>query len=246
MKKLQRQIKYYESGFQIWQGKSNLTGEPIVAILTLHSDNEKTGDMAQLWILRSDMSPLDAIREGRDDAICGNCHLRTNKGGACYVFVGQSPRAVWDAWKNDAYPKLPLNLFYNLEGLSIRLGAYGDPAAIPINILNEIKKYAANFTGYTHQWASEKASDFKSLCMASVDNSEEYHKANENGWRTFRVIAPGDELLPGEIFCPNKTKGIQCLKCTLCKGTSRKGKNIAIPVHGTFKSRFKPKKSIDV
>ena len=232
-------VKYFETGFELWRGKSNLTGEPIVAILTLHSQNAKTGDMAQLWILRADMNPLEAISEGKDDAICGNCSLRQNKGGACYVFVGQSPQAVWNAWKNDAYPKLPLHLFHNLRGRPVRIAAYGDPAAIPVNILHEIKKHTGNFTGYTHQWASETASDLKSLCMASVENPEEYQKANAAGWRTFRILAPGEELLPGEILCPNNTHGVQCKKCQLCRGTSRKAKNIAIPVHGSNKNKFK-------
>jgi hypothetical protein len=39
---------------------------PLVAIITGMrggSANPKTGPMAQLWILRSDMSPLDAIQQ---------------------------------------------------------------------------------------------------------------------------------------------------------------------------------------
>jgi hypothetical protein len=49
----------------VWQGRSPFTGQPLVAIVTgFHgSDNTKTGDMLQLWILRADKQPSQAYGE---------------------------------------------------------------------------------------------------------------------------------------------------------------------------------------
>ena len=232
--------KFYESGFELWRGKSKLNGADIVAILTLRSQNVKTGDMAQLWILTADSSPLEAVQTGADEAICGSCKLRHSQDGACYVFVGQEPLIVWKAWRNDAYPKLPMKYYDQLAGLSIRFGAYGDPAAITVDILTELKRHAKNYTGYTHQWRNEAFAELKPLCLASVDNPDEYREATEKGWRTYRVKTATDPLLPGEVSCPHITSGTQCIACHLCTGTSHKGRNIAIPVHGSRRGKFKP------
>jgi len=37
------------------------------------SDNRKTGDMIQIWILVRSVSPTEAIRTGLDRLICGSC-----------------------------------------------------------------------------------------------------------------------------------------------------------------------------
>lgn len=230
--------KFHENGFVVYKGPSHINGDDIVAILTLHSQNRKIGDMAQLWILPAHVSPLEAVETGEDQSICGECQLRHYKGGACYVYVGQEPRAVWDAWKNCSYPNLPLKHFDQLAGLSIRLGAYGDPVAVPIQILNELYKFSANHTAYTHQWQYPEFAALKQLCMASVDSAEEYHEAVGQNWRTYRVMAPGEELQLGEIWCPHPETGVQCKDCNLCSGSLLKAKNIAIPVHGSRRKYF--------
>jgi hypothetical protein len=231
-------IKFYESGFELWRGKSQLTGANIVVIITLHSANTKTGDMAQTWILNADISPLEAIRIGDDTAICGDCSLRHNKGGGCYVYVAQSPRAVWEAWHNQKYTKLPVEHFKVLSGLPVRHGAYGDPAAMPMHILKEIQKYVVTYTGYTHQWRATEHSELKTMCMASVENPEQQLEAAQKGWRTYRIIKPGDELLQDEILCPHITTGVQCVKCRLCRGTAHPAKNIAVHAHGIHVNKF--------
>ena len=53
----------------VYEGPSRIDGEPIVAILTLKSSNSKTGNMAQLWILRQDQHPQDAINSKNDYSI---------------------------------------------------------------------------------------------------------------------------------------------------------------------------------
>ena len=233
-------VKWYESGREIWRGKSLINGDNIVAILTLRSDNRKTGDMCQLYILHADVDPVQAIRLRKDDAVCGNCHLRQNMGGPCYVYIAQDPLNVWKAWYNGAYPKLAPENFYKLKGLPVRFGAYGDPGALPVHILNELKKHIGNHTGYTHRWKNESVQALQPLCMASVETPEQQQEASAMGWRTFRIIRSGDALLPDEVLCPHTTHGVQCVNCQLCKGTSLRAKNIAVHVHGAHKNKFNP------
>jgi hypothetical protein len=226
------------NGFTLFKGPSRINGKNIVAILTLQSENIKTGNMAQLWILTEELNPLAALKSGKDEAICGDCIFRQSKGGDCYVFVGKEPYVIWKAWKDGSYPILKYSFYQILSQFFIRFGAYGDPSALPLGILQELKKNCKGYTSYTHQWKADSALDMKSVCMASVDNAEEYNEAVQAGWRTYRVLKDKDALLPGEILCPNITNGVQCKDCLLCCGTSLKAKNIAIPAHGRNRNKF--------
>lgn len=233
----------YSRGWVIYNGPSRINGEEIVVIITMESLNEKTGNMAQLWILPSDISPVNAFMSGKDVAVCGQCSLRQNKGGYCYVTINKAPQKIWEAWKNSAYPDLTGvndNRYYRelFAEKFIRFGAYGDPYAVPIIILNELKNVFKGWTCYTHQWKEKVSSEMQPMSMASVNSATEYNQATSSGWRTFRVIGETEPLMPGEIFCPEFTRGITCKDCLLCNGGSLKKKNIAIPVHGTFKNRF--------
>ena len=68
-------------------------------------------------------------------------------------------------------------------------------------------------------------------CMASVDDPEEYGRANDMGWRTFRTKLESDPLLPNEIICPYPK--VQCVDCGMCDGKDSKfRKNIAVNAHG--------------
>ena len=49
--------------FIFYRGPSMLDGAPIVAIAT-DSSNSKTGGMVQTWILRADIDPVTAARNG--------------------------------------------------------------------------------------------------------------------------------------------------------------------------------------
>jgi hypothetical protein len=233
--------KVKAKGYILFEGKSNIDGQDIVGILTLKTANKKTGQMAQLWIMRSDINPVEASKQGLDGSVCGQCKLRQSLGGACYVNLGQAPNAVFKAYKNGNYSFLSMDDYEALEGLKIRFGAYGDPYALPINILAMLKAYAKNNTSYTHQW--RKGDDIlKSVSMASVDNIAEQVEATNSGWRTFRVATVTDnkvDLMDNEIICPNVTKGISCADCGLCSGASKEAKNIVVPVHGSWSKRFK-------
>ena len=230
--------KKQPNGYVLYQGASAIDGQSIVAILTLKSANVKTGNMAQLWILNSEVNPVEASQKGLDKSVCGGCKLRQSLGGACYVNLGQAPNSVFKAFKKGSYPNLSIKNYNVLQGLKIRFGAYGDPYAIPMDVLASLKAVASNNTSYTHQWENTNDEVLKSTSMASVDNVGEQRRAVANGWRTFRVAKMDEELLDDEILCPNVTSGVQCASCSLCSGNSIGAKNIVIPVHGNRKNKF--------
>ena len=96
-------------GAIVWQGPSPIDGAPLVAVATglrRPSENRKTGPMVQVWILRADLAPSDAVESGADASVCGDCPLRGLgfKARACYVNVGQAPQSVWRAYKRGVYP----------------------------------------------------------------------------------------------------------------------------------------------
>src|SRR5581483_12076456 len=78
-----------EAGAVFYRGPSLLTGDPIVAIATGldgGSRNLKTGPLVQTWIIRPELPPQDAKRQNLDDAICGDCRHRGDRGAGstCY------------------------------------------------------------------------------------------------------------------------------------------------------------------
>ena len=226
------------TGYTIFEGKSPITGDDIIAVITLKSTNIKTGNMASMWILHKDLSPIEASKQGKDESICGMCPHRHNLGGACYVTLFQAPLQVWKSYHKGNYPKV--NDMTIFEGMSVRFGAYGDPNVIPIDILVQLKSVVKNSTSYTHQWKTESDNEsLKAVSMASVDNKAEAKLAIENNWRYFRVTNDISDIDKAtEIVCPNTTKGIQCIDCGLCKGNTIKAKNIVIEVHGSKKKKF--------
>lgn len=219
------------TGYVLWRGASRIDGAPIVAIVTMGTSNRKTGAMRQTWILREDVAPVDAVKTGADESICGDCPLRgiNGKGRGCYVNVGQAPQAVWKTYRRGGYPFA----YYPEDigaGAMVRVGAYGDPYAVPAYIWERLLSKAAGNTGYTHQWRQLDAGAYRAFTMASADTATDGETARSFGWRTFRLA---DVPAAGEIVCPSEN-GVQCVDCGLCDG-ERAGnvKSITIPAHGT-------------
>jgi hypothetical protein len=50
-----RTAKQTLRGVVLYEGPSELDGKPIVVVATFNSVNDKTGNMVQTWIIRSDM-----------------------------------------------------------------------------------------------------------------------------------------------------------------------------------------------
>jgi hypothetical protein len=232
------------NGFIFYRGKSLINGVPIVGIATLKSDNVKTGDMVQTWILRDNgQSPLINAQVGADAGICGSCRLRPTAEGGCYVDLSRAPNGIFAAYLRGMYPQAtPEIIKSTTSGRMVRLGAYGDPAAIPLEYWQSLIKHAAGWTGYTHQWRRPYAAAYQSILMASADTPEQREEARAAGWRTFTIRLPHEPLAQRESACPASPEGgnkLKCQACTACNGTAtgRRG-SIAIVVHGSLASRY--------
>jgi hypothetical protein len=228
------------SGLILYQGPSALDrSRDIVVIATLSSNNRKTGNMIQVWILSEDTHPVQLSADKQDHVICGNCPHRQSLGGACYVNIGQAPAAVFKAYKRGLYPSYDPSIHAELfKGRKIRLGAYGDPAAMPYEIAAEIVALGEGHTAYTHQ-QRHRGFDarFLSLCMVSADTRKQAAAAHAQGARTFRIAVDITDRLENEIECLSDSKGISCHDCGICKGSSAPV-NILIAVHGSRKGNF--------
>jgi hypothetical protein len=228
----------------LWSGPSQIDGAPIMLIATINSANVKTGSgLVQTWILRSDMSPLEAIHSGSDSSICGDCVLRgsiengRNVGRACYVLVHNAPRSIYAAHTRGRYARLSLRgARQALSGLHVRLGAYGDPAAVPVRVWDTLLADTAGHVGYTHQWRRFKA--ISRYTMASVESLKHATQAHARGFRTFRI---GAAKTRGESLCPASAEAgrkLTCDRCMACSGSTGRRGSIVIPAHGYGKNKI--------
>ena len=232
-------------GFILQRGLSPIDGKPFVVIMTLESSNVKTGNMCQVWILREDINPVEALQSGEDYSICGNCPHRKQSDGSrsCYVNVGQAPNSVWKSYKRGLYVDLTdpaimadTNLSVLLNGRKIRWGAYGDPAIIDPDVVKSLNVFAAGHTGYTHQWREDFAQVFKGVFQASCDGMADYLDASAHGWKTFAVVPKGQNAFSGKQ-CPATIDGssAQCRTCSLCDGAKT---DIFVEAHGSGAKHF--------
>jgi hypothetical protein len=234
-----------ERGFVLYKGPSTLDGKPIIVVATLASKNDKTGNMVQVWIIREDIEPLQASKLGDDISICGNCVHRHYHNGACYVNIGQAPNGVYRAYKRGIYPLFDREKHSAyITGRKIRLGAYGDPAATPYDVLSDFVALGIGHTGYTHQ-VNHKNFDkrFLSLLMVSVDTPKQALKLQNGGVKTFRVALRDDAILPYEIECLADSSGLTCLDCGICDGSK---KSVVVQIHGSRQKKFKSKYSYNL
>lgn len=218
----------------IWSGKSLLDRTTDICLHLTGTDkpsnNRKTGPMLQTWIMCKDDHPAVARILGLDAAICGDCPHRA---GSCYVTLAHAPAAIY----NNSHP-VPQGTSPMLmaSGQAVRLGAYGDPAAVPFEVWGNLLKLAATWTGYTHQWRTCDQR-LQKYCMASVDSLEERDEAHDLGWRTFRVVPIDDYGVHGETLCAASERAIsklKCIECRLCSGHGGRGTtDVYIPVHGS-------------
>lgn len=241
----------------VWRGASLFDGAEVQVVLTglgARSRNAKTGGMIQASIMRPGSQPSREFGTPREVAVCGACPLRGQRDGdvwrerrVCYAW--------WAAWLlgQHAARYRTASLVEGriaCAGRLLRLGSYGDPAAVPFDVWNELIADVRGWTAYTHAWQTCDPR-FRYLAMASVETRDDYLEAQRRGWRTFRTKIEGTMRYPNEIDCPARaercdacrSKSYQCLacadrsltceKCRLCNGKSTLARNIVIDAHGS-------------
>ena len=234
----------------IYEGPSLLDGQQIVVIATgmkAKSSNGKTGGMIQTWILLRDIDPREANKSGADYAICGECPHRGKATTAldkalavertCYVIIFQAPLNVWKSFHRGIYDRaVDSEAIASVgDGNEVRLGSYGDPAAVPAYVWKALLSRASGNTGYSHQSGLDNADFVAEIMMVSADNLAMAQAAWDKGHRTFRLVDSLDDITNNEINCPASKEAGQrttCDKCGLCAGSSIKAKSIAIVAHG--------------
>lgn len=248
----------------IYEGLSVLDGKPIVAIAITKSSNGKTGNMVQTFIMRSDIDPRVASQTGQDYSICGSCRHKGTaistidspivnrkigdkgeyisipmaKNRTCYVVIHQSVLGVWKKYKRGGYSHIsPKDAG---DGAIVRIGTYGDGAAVPEDIWHSMVSNSLGHTAYTHQWKDIAVSP--KIYMASCDSASERAAANEGGYRAFRVSIDALDKSKNEVSCPASEemgRVSTCDKCKLCSGTSANTtKDIVIMAHGSGKKHL--------
>lgn len=241
----------------IYSGPSLIDGAPIVCIAITSSGNSKTGDMVQTHIIRADMDPRAASKTGADVSICGTCQHRgtptadpakaTAQGRTCYVNLGQGPLQVFKAYSAGKYSSADRETIRSIgRGRMVRLGTYGDPAAVPAQVWADLLAEAAGHTGYTHQHQQNDPSTYNRM-MYSADTAAEAAAAQRKGFRTFRVIPVKQwqdhgkaALMKTEALCPASAEAgrkATCIQCKLCTGSTSAAKSIAIVAHGTARKK---------
>ena len=237
----ERMVVHVSRGVVVYEGPSLIDGAPIVALASWRSANRKTGDVPQVWILRRDLPPLAATRAGADRSICGDCPLRgrvlggRNVGRSCYVVVAHAPTSVWLAYRRGAYRRVGRARLGRLfAGAFVRLGAYGDPAAVPLAVWRSMLARARGWTAYTHQWREGFA--LQDLAMASCETDADARDAAAMGYRVFRVTPPDGRRLPGYGSCPasaEQGRRSTCLECGACNGGDPATRpHVQIQIHG--------------
>ena len=238
-----------------FETNSLIDGEPVYVLLRGRDAaqaardegaNDKTGAMIQTYIMPRDVSPLDAVRSGADESVCGTCPMRPLlvkaaeaatpgvKLPKCYVNKGHGPRVVWDGIQRGIYQRVNLlGACAYVAGLPTRFGTWGDPGAVDAQIWFALAMHASERTGYTHRWRDTGAA-LRGLVMASVDSIEERDEAQAALWATFGVDSDGTwERARGEARCPASQeagKQVKCRECPIkCNGA---GLSIVIQDHG--------------
>jgi len=214
---------------------------PIIVVFTGFggSSNLKTGDMVQSWIMLEHVEPVTAWQTHEDYAVCGNCSLRHGASDVrCYVNKGHAPLAVHRAYHRGKYLVVEQDISWEeaIQRINMapnRGGSYGDPLAAPY-IFSRLRPV----TSYTHQWDQpvvgeliEDGIDVRQHNMASVDTIYQKRKANQLGWRTYRIVKEDESLDIDEIMCPwnpDEPRKVQCVSCGLCGGKEVRAPNIAV------------------
>lgn len=242
------------NGFIVYEGPSRHDRKPVVVIATntvRPSSNPKTGPMVQIWLLRQDVPPATAVKDGSDESVCNDCPYRAvlrraakaagaPDSPACYVRADAAVQNVWRAYARGSYPRLsPKEARRAFAGKAVRGGAYGNMSNVPLWVTRLWAKSARMHTQYDHAWRTAPKG-LTAFAMASVGSLREREVAKQLGYRTFRVKQPDEAVAAGERECPAqekfRAKGIHvtCDTCGTCNGTNGKSGRVDIVIddHG--------------
>ncbi len=224
-------------GVILYQGPSLIGDGEVVAIAIFRSENPKTGNMIQVYVLDQHDHPLTshkATREG-GSSNCGTCPIASG----CYVVVAQAPAQIYRAYQAGAYPAYDEREHSErFWGRSIRWGAFGDPGAIPLSTVHRINRLVDGWTGYTHQWKEgrdKRTAALARVFMLSCESRDQTDWCRENGYRSFLMSR---KVEPGLTECPYASSEVQCIDCGLCCGTERGAKSVYIPPHGRNQAKI--------
>lgn len=212
-----------------WRGKSKLNGTEILLVLYAFNGrtNQKSGCMIETAILVADRCPRDAARDGSDVAVCGYCPARQTNRGWCYRTPGREYREhqTWDKIRD-----LPGDLAHVCDvvrrsGLPIRFGSYGDPAAVPYEVLKRlVDASGGRISGFTHSWShpnfDPRLFEFLSASIEFPQEGQELKRLFPSV-KTYRVILDKAAVLPGEEPCtggPKEDDNHCCVCPSPCRG----------------------------
>ena len=237
--------------YELWRGPSLVDDRPVVAIASCvgaRSLNPKTGEAVQVYFLRADASPVDAVRARDARPICGECIHAPHRDATCYVNPAFGAQQLWLSWRRGDCPPLDRRHWPAVfRSRFVRLGAYGDPCCAPPWLSAEVAAAAGGHAAYTQAW--RERADLRAIAMASVTSDAERREAEALGWRAFQVVPTDPRTLrhlepvaKGVVVCAasaERGKRTTCVACRACAGLASKARaSIAIGSHGSVAFRF--------
>ena len=216
------------------------------------TEQKKTGDMLQSFILPRNIHPYEALATKQDKIVCGTCPLKSGNGCNVAYMLPRNLSVLWKKYKRGEIPQLVDGSL--IAGRKFRFGVYGDPVYLPLELVRTIVELSSGWTGYTHQWKNKKYRAYRDYFQASTSPSDNW-LAKELGWSTFQISA---EQVAGSVACPASDESkarraalglklIDCATCLLCSGRLRKApsgelkpklaKDVYINVHGSAKNK---------
>lgn len=210
------------------------------------SENKKLGKFN--LVIQTYHFSEDQLQDFKNDAAnCLDCpysyNMNGGKSGGCYTHKGYQGMGIKSMVKRLSkldipnYSKDSFNSFikyisdYPVE--LCRLGAYGEPCLLPLNLMGKLVRVSSKHTGYTHQWNKPEFKAYSKYLMASTHNSFETAIANDLGFRAFESSTIKTKNI---AVCPasKEFKGNKktCTECAACNGTyNRKKNNLFIYKH---------------
>jgi hypothetical protein len=225
----------------------------IVHVLqTKPSANSKLGIGMVMQTYHFSLDQVISVDFTQDKDNCRDCPMSYNqnggKSGKCYTHTFQHRMGLMGMLKRlnrlyliGAIKSINKDDFNNYLIISkavkptlLRLGAYGEAALLPLNIVGKLVKCAVTYTAYSHMWTKPEYKGYSKYFMASTHGYFETLVANSLGFRAFESAKTQDvtkmAMCPAaKEFSGNKKT---CIECGACNGTHKqKTNNIFIKTH---------------